>query len=336
MEVHRLAARLRVLRRFGLDLCLGHMVSAGDPEPVYVGRLGLTDRAGRRLLVDWRSPAAEPFFGATHANPMGLASRRRYRWSRGRVSDYWDEVFTPDGFDGHAALDDQSAFIASLGSNLVGPDAGRARHHPGRPGRHHPRWIPRRSGRSRRPGYGEDRRPSPCTAPPTSCTPTLASVTAGAACCSSARTSPTWPTSPTSSPASARRACRPAPCGTWSPAEPRQRLRPTRRTWRAAQVLRGSCGHGDRGRPGQVLTRSCPRRGCTVRDPLVLDICAERADDWAEAFVSTSSPATPHNEARQAIWAELLTILTDKRAGDVPAEPAPQVAAAEPGAARGP
>src|SRR5690242_12828274 len=117
MEIHRLAARLRVLRRFGLDLCLGRMVGADSPEPVYVGRLGLTDKAGRRLLLDWRSPAAEPFFGATHANPMGLASRRRYRWTRGRVGDYWDEVFTPDGLEGHAALDDQSAFIASLGGS---------------------------------------------------------------------------------------------------------------------------------------------------------------------------------------------------------------------------
>jgi DNA helicase IV len=117
MEIHRLAARLRVLRRFGLDLCLGRIVGADNPEPVYVGRLGLSDSAGRRLLLDWRSPAAEPFFGATHANPMGLASRRRYRWTRGRVSDYWDEVFTADGLEGHAALDDQSAFIASLGSS---------------------------------------------------------------------------------------------------------------------------------------------------------------------------------------------------------------------------
>lgn len=117
MMVHELNAQLRALRRFGLDLCLGHIVSADNPEPVYVGRLGLMDSAGNQLLVDWRSPAAEPFFGATHANPLGLTRRRRYRWTRGRISDYWDEVFTPDGFEGNAALDDQSAFIASLGSN---------------------------------------------------------------------------------------------------------------------------------------------------------------------------------------------------------------------------
>jgi DNA helicase IV len=116
LEIHRLTARLRMLRRFGLDLCLGRIVTDGE-EPVYIGRLGLTDRAGRRVLVDWRAPAAEPFFAATHAQPMGLASRRRYRWTRGRIGDYWDEVFTPDGLEGHAALDDQSAFIASLGTS---------------------------------------------------------------------------------------------------------------------------------------------------------------------------------------------------------------------------
>jgi hypothetical protein len=134
--VRRLSSRLRALRRYSLDLCLGRMVYA-DGRMVYVGRLGLTGDSqagdsqagdgqagteGDRLLVDWRSPAAEPFFGATHANPMGLVSRRRYRWADGRVTDYWDEVFSNEvlgagGFEGHAALDDQSAFIASLGSS---------------------------------------------------------------------------------------------------------------------------------------------------------------------------------------------------------------------------
>ncbi|MRH92264.1 AAA family ATPase [Nocardia sp. SYP-A9097] len=116
-EVRQLTARLRGLSRFGLDLCLGHFITADNSEPVYVGRLGLTDDAGNRLLVDWRSPAAEPFFAATHGNSMGLVRRRRYRWTLGRISDYWDEVFTADGFENDAALDDQSAFIASLGTN---------------------------------------------------------------------------------------------------------------------------------------------------------------------------------------------------------------------------
>ncbi len=116
LEIHRLSSRLRALRRFSLDLCLGRVVAV-DGTTTYVGRLGLIDRDGGRLLVDWRSPAAEPFFAATHARPMGLVSRRRYRWSQGRITDYWDEVFTPDGLEGHAALDDQSAFIASLGTS---------------------------------------------------------------------------------------------------------------------------------------------------------------------------------------------------------------------------
>lgn len=122
MLVHELNAQLRALRRYGLDLCLGHIVRADNPEPVYIGRQGLLDNSGNQLLIDWRSPAAEPFFGATHGNPMGLARRRRYRWSirssnGPRISDYWDEVFTAEGLASDAALDDQSAFIASLGSN---------------------------------------------------------------------------------------------------------------------------------------------------------------------------------------------------------------------------
>lgn len=117
LEIHELTARLRLLRRFGMDVTLGRMVAEGEPEPVYVGRLSLADEDGRRLLIDWRAPAAEPFFAATHANPMGLIERRRYRWTRGYVTDYWDEVFAAGALEGHAALDDQSAFIASLGAS---------------------------------------------------------------------------------------------------------------------------------------------------------------------------------------------------------------------------
>ena len=147
-EIHRLAARLRGLGRSGPDLCLGRAVpvspdgtvSSGDivpsgdtapsgdimssADPVYVGRQGLTDADGRQLLVDWRSPAAEPFFAATPAHPRGLRSRRRYRWALGRVSDYWDEALTPDALDADLAdpglLDGRAAFVASLGESRTG------------------------------------------------------------------------------------------------------------------------------------------------------------------------------------------------------------------------
>jgi len=116
-EVRRLSGRLRALGRFGLDLCLGRITPDDGGEAVYVGRLGLTDPDGRRLLVDWRSPAAEPYFAATRARPMGVAARRRYRWTGGRVTDYWDEVLGAGGAVDHAALDDESAFVASLGTS---------------------------------------------------------------------------------------------------------------------------------------------------------------------------------------------------------------------------
>ncbi|MBO9570097.1 MAG: AAA family ATPase [Cellulomonas iranensis] len=115
-EVHRLTARVRLLRRFGPDVCLGRTVAA-DGTRTYVGRIGLTDVDGTRLLVDWPSPLAAPFFAATVAHPLGLVSRRRYRWSGGRVVDYWDEVLTPDAHADGVAPDDQSAFLASLGED---------------------------------------------------------------------------------------------------------------------------------------------------------------------------------------------------------------------------
>lgn len=116
LEVQSLSARLRILRRFGLDACIGRMVDEGGIV-IYIGRFGLADAAEERLLMDWRAPASAPFFAATAAHPLGLTSRRRYRWREGRIVDYWDEVFADDGIDHRAALDDQSAFIASLGES---------------------------------------------------------------------------------------------------------------------------------------------------------------------------------------------------------------------------
>ena len=115
--IHRLSSELNVLRRFDLDVCLGRMVFAESEDTVYIGRMGLRDEDGHALLIDWRTPMAKPFFAATLASPLGLSTRRRYRWENGLISDYWDERFTSEPVDDTASLDDQSAFIASLGTS---------------------------------------------------------------------------------------------------------------------------------------------------------------------------------------------------------------------------
>ena len=310
-EIHRLSARLRTLRRFGLDLCLGRMVHADIPEPVYIGRLGLTDAAGRRLLVDWRSPAAEPFFGATHANPMGLASRRRYRWTRGRISDYWDEVFSLDRLAGHAALDDQSAFIASLGGyrsarmrdvlgtiqadqdaiiragsrgTLVvdgGPGTGKtvvALHRSAYLLYSDPRLSQRRGGvlfvGPHQPylAYVSDVLPSLGEDGVQTCT--LRDLVAEGAT-AGIETDPSV-----------------------------ARLKSSADLVKAIE-------------PAVRFYEDPPAMGMTVETPWS-DIWLS-ADDWAEAF-EARDPGTPHNEARDQILDELVTILADSYDGDVPAE----------------
>ncbi|MGW7458925.1 RNA polymerase recycling motor ATPase HelR [Streptomyces sp. NPDC054797] len=306
-EIHRLTGRLRALRRFGLDLCLGRIVSAQDPEPVYVGRLGLTDSSGRRLLLDWRSPAAEPFFAATHAHPMGLASRRRYRWTRGRITDYWDEVFTADGLEGHAALDDQSAFIASLGGDrssrmrdvlgtiqadqdaiiragsrgaLVvdgGPGTGKtvvALHRTAHLLYSDPRLGHRRGGvlfvGPHRPylDYVADVLPSLGEEGVQTCT-VRDLVAEGAAAAVEA------------DPEVAR--------------------------------LKSSADMVKAIEPAVGIYEEPPTRGMTVETPWS-DIWLS-ADDWAAAF-RAPEPGTAHNEAREQIWEELVAILLDKHDGD--------------------
>ncbi|QIK72542.1 AAA family ATPase [Propioniciclava coleopterorum] len=122
LDIHRLSGRLGILRRFGRDVCLGRVV-APDGTVTFIGRIGATGPEEEPLLIDWRTPAAEPFFAATAAEPRGVASRRRYRWSLGRIVDYWDELLHPDAGPAARAglaLDDDSAFLASLGERRTG------------------------------------------------------------------------------------------------------------------------------------------------------------------------------------------------------------------------
>jgi DNA helicase IV len=242
---------------------------------------------------------------------MGLASRRRYRWTRGRISDYWDEVFTSDGFAGHAALDDQSAFIASLGSNrsprmrdvlgtiqsdqdaiiragsrgaLVvdgGPGTGKtvvALHRAAYLLYSDPRLGHRRGGvlfvGPHQPylSYVADVLPSLGEEGVQTCT-VRDLVAEGAA----ARTE----------------------------ADP-----DVARLKSSADLVKAI-------EPAARFYEEPPAKGMTITTHWS-DIRLS-ADDWAVAF-EAAEPGTPHNEARDQILEELLTILVDKHDGDAPAD----------------
>ena len=64
-----------------------------DGSCLYVGRLAVADEAGDPLVVDWRAPAAEPFYRALPHDPMGVVRRRHFRWRDREMVGLDDEVF---------------------------------------------------------------------------------------------------------------------------------------------------------------------------------------------------------------------------------------------------
>ncbi|MCW2786306.1 MAG: putative helicase protein, partial [Marmoricola sp.] len=63
-----------------------------DPEPRYVGRIGLRDNNHDILLIDWRAPAAAVFYQATPAEPRGVIRRRILRSSAETVVGVEDDL----------------------------------------------------------------------------------------------------------------------------------------------------------------------------------------------------------------------------------------------------
>ncbi len=87
-------------------LCFGRL--DGGDGTTYIGRIGLFDetRGFEPHLLDWRAPAARPFYTATIACPEGVRRRRHLR-TRGReITGFHDDVLDrgADGADPDAAL----------------------------------------------------------------------------------------------------------------------------------------------------------------------------------------------------------------------------------------
>jgi DNA helicase IV len=109
--VTRHSGRLARLAAAEDGLCFGRLDRA-DGSSLYIGRLGLLDDEREPLLVDWRAPAAQPFYGATWAAPGGVVRRRHLRTRDRLVVGIEDDVLDPealsdaerDGLSGEAAL----------------------------------------------------------------------------------------------------------------------------------------------------------------------------------------------------------------------------------------
>ncbi|MEL4357329.1 MULTISPECIES: HelD family protein [unclassified Luteococcus] len=85
------AKRLAVLDAEHEGLVFGRL-DLRDEEHRYIGRIGVRDDDYEPLVIDWRAPAAEPFYRATANNPMGVIRRRVLRCRDDRVIGIEDDL----------------------------------------------------------------------------------------------------------------------------------------------------------------------------------------------------------------------------------------------------
>ncbi|WP_294001310.1 UvrD-helicase domain-containing protein [Streptomyces sp.] len=60
-------------------------------ERFYIGRRHVHDHDGDPMVIDWRAPVSQPFYRASKKDPMDVALRRRFGYTRGDITAYEDE-----------------------------------------------------------------------------------------------------------------------------------------------------------------------------------------------------------------------------------------------------
>jgi DNA helicase IV len=92
--------RIRVYTEASGPLYFGRIDREDDGgEPLYIGRHVVVDAQNRVLVVNWRAPAAEPFYAATAHDRRGVALRRRLDIEDRRVLGFVDEALAAGGRD---------------------------------------------------------------------------------------------------------------------------------------------------------------------------------------------------------------------------------------------
>ena len=92
-----------------------------DGTCLYIGRLAVMDEEGDPLVVDWRAPAAEPFYRALPNERMGVVRRRHFRWRDREMVGLDDEVFDVSAAGEHGlSLVGEGALLAALDAPRTG------------------------------------------------------------------------------------------------------------------------------------------------------------------------------------------------------------------------
>ncbi len=104
--------RVRELEAAGDALAFGRLTT-DEWGTDYIGKMSVID-GDEVYLIDWRAPAAEPFYRATPLEPLGVSHRRHLHYVGDELTNYSDEVFDPDRIPEDTALRGEAALLKTL------------------------------------------------------------------------------------------------------------------------------------------------------------------------------------------------------------------------------
>ena len=110
-----------VFGRLDMDHTLAKEAGAGavstgsgdDLEVRYIGRMGVRDDEYEPLVIDWRAPAAAPFYRATPVSPQQVVRRRVLRCRDSKVLGVEDDLMVAEAPEGMTVVGD-GALMAAL------------------------------------------------------------------------------------------------------------------------------------------------------------------------------------------------------------------------------
>ncbi|MCP3805425.1 AAA family ATPase [Allokutzneria sp. A3M-2-11 16] len=102
-------------------LCFGKLEFTDETDR-YIGLMGILDEENdyEPLLVDWRAPAARPFYVATGASTEGVRMRRHLRIRKRTVIGVDDELLDLSGVEDADDVTGETALLAALNAKRTG------------------------------------------------------------------------------------------------------------------------------------------------------------------------------------------------------------------------